>query len=150
MALTEGTQNNYRPSNRPPKSVPLVADGVVFKGGLVMGLSSGYNDAATTDTPAGARIRGIALESASNTGGSSGDVSILIDNGGAEVKVLTDTQVEQEDIGDAVNVLDDNTIYMSGAGATAVLAGNLSEYQSGTAFGTNEVWIRLKPEGVAS
>ena len=150
MALTEGSINNYRPSGKPPKSVPL-ADGVkVFRGGIIMGLGAGYNAPANSVTPAGARVRGVALENVDNTAGSAGDKSVLIDNGGAQSKVFTNTQITQANVGDSVNINEDNSIYVSGAGTTAVLAGEIGEYISGTNMGTNACWITLKPEGVAS
>jgi hypothetical protein len=101
---------------------PLTADGVVYKGGMVARVSAdGYWDAATTST---GFVAGVAREAGDNTGGSDGDVTVLVEPGVfAMNNSSAGDQITADDLLQLCYVVDDNTVALTSNGGARPVAG---------------------------
>lgn len=103
---------------------PLAAATKIFEGAMV-GLDASGN--AVPAAPAVATMRGVAFETADNTDGVAGDISITSRRGAFH---FNQTGLDRADIGSDVFVVDDNTV-----GATGTLvAGKLLDIDAAGAW----------------
>lgn len=97
------------------QEIPVAADAVIYLGAMVCVNASGYAvPAAAVD---GYKFAGWAQEPVDNTGGSNGDLNVIVRRKG-QLKVLA-TGLTQAKVGDPMYISDDQTVVSKPAG-TAV------------------------------
>jgi len=134
-ASTVNIVDSYRPSGGPSVRLAQAVESIPY-GAMVMINAAGYV-ANSTDTT-GTFFLGIALEASDNSGGSAGDLSILVDVGGAFVKcVHEDGSLAIANVGDAVVQELNNEVTSAGTGTNDIAVGKISEVISAT-----EIWVK--------
>ena len=98
-------------------SVPVKASTTIYKGALVVDLSTGY--ASVGADGSGNIFLGVAVEKADNSSGSDGDIEVRVYKTGTYQ--YTKATAVQTDLGQAAYVRDDNTVALSTT--NSVLAG---------------------------
>lgn len=109
-------------------ALPVAADAVIWLGALVAVNATGYALPATAT--GGLTVVGVAQTRVDNTGGSAGDLSVVVRRG--QEWLLKGSSLAQSAVGDPVYVVDDETVAPSVAG-TAVEAESLVADAGGTA-----------------
>ena len=99
----------------------------IFSGALVEVNSSGYADNAGDD--AGAVFAGVAQETKDNSGGSAGDLEIVVRQGGV-VQVATAFTAAQTNVGDEVTLSDNQTVDLAANTTNDVTCGRIVEFIS--------------------
>lgn len=134
-ASTVNIVDSYRPSGGPNARLKQAAESIPY-GAMVMINAAGYVANATDTT--GTFFLGIALEASDNSGGSAGDLSILVDVGGAFVKAThEDGSMAQANVGDAVVQELNNEVTSAGTGTNDIAVGKISDIVSATV-----VWVK--------
>lgn len=124
-ASTVAIQGSYRPSGGKLRKVKAAAELIPY-GAMVMINAAGYAANATDTT--GCYFFGIALETVDNSAGSAGDLEILVDIGGAEVKCAhEDGSLAIANVGDAVVQELNNEVTSAGTGTNDIAVGKIVE-----------------------
>jgi hypothetical protein len=119
-----------------PYDFPLDADAIIFKGALVC-LDDGYLVPGSTTT--GLKAVGRARESADNTDGDAGDITIAVDSGIFRYNNSADSDlIAQADVGADCYVVDDEKVAKTSATNTRSVAGKI------IAVDSHGVWVQLK------
>ena len=133
---TTNIQGKYRPSGGAHRIMQQAAEDIPY-GAMVMVNAAGFV-ANATDT-ASTFFLGIAIEESDNSGGSAGDLSILVDIGGAEVRVTHATgSLAIANVGDQVNCEFNNEVD-DGTSTNDILAGVIIEVIAAT-----DIWIKCQ------
>jgi hypothetical protein len=144
MALSANKFDNYKPSKGNRRSYPVVADDHIYRGALLMIDAAGY--AAPASDTASTFCLGVALDEVDNTGGSAGDKEVLVDIGGALIKVAhEDGSLTIENRGDPVVLEDDDEVTSVGTGTNDIPAGVIDEVVD-----ADTVWVKLRGYGILS
>lgn len=134
-ASTVNLVDSYRPSGGANARLKMAVESIPY-GAMVMINAAGYV-ANSTDT-IGCFFLGIALEAVDNSAGSAGDLSILVDIGGASVKCThEDGSMAQANVGDAVVQELNNEVTSAGTGTNDIAVGKISDIVSATV-----VWVK--------
>lgn len=115
---------------------PVKAGACIYKGGIVCADTTGYA-VAGADT-AGYTVLGIALEAADNTAGSNGALSVRVQTSGV-FSFAGSGGITQASLGDALCVVDDQTVALAATTTNDVAVGRLEALD-----GTGYVWLRLQ------
>lgn len=107
----------------------------IFAGGMVCRNASGFAVAAA-DTATFKTVVGRAAETVDNVGGAAGDKEIEVEAG---VFRMNGSGLTQANEGDALTVVDDNTVGLAAATTNDIPAGTLDEFD-GTSDGC---WVRM-------
>ena len=137
MTALSNDANRQRRGQPRILSVPMAVE-KIYKGALVAINASGYAT-ATSLTTAGYVIVGVAAEQMDNSGGSAGDKRIRVESG-AEF-LFTASSITQAMLGNAVYVVDNNTV--DDSGTNNIYVGQLVEYVS-----TTQGWVFIPNPGV--
>ena len=113
-------------------SVPLLANAIVFAGGMAARDATGFVVPAS-DT-AGLKVIGWFDEGGDNTGGADGDLEVIVRKGVAGFNNDGGTVVDQADLGNEVFVSDDQTVEKIAGVANNIRAGTLDRLEDGQAF----------------
>lgn len=117
-------------------NLPVAANGVIFKGGLVSTDATGFAVAAS-DT-ANEAVVGIADDTRDNTGGANGDLEVRVRKGTFELETAG-TVVDQADAGRPVYVADDQTVEKIAGVTNNIVAGILDSLD----VETGKPWVRV-------
>ena len=108
--------NSARPALIP--LIPVAADTKIFAGALV-GINSSGN-ALPAGASGVARIVGVAIAQADNTGGSAGDVKVRVERGAFLFTPDGSAPPRAQEVGATVYAVDDQTVTRSSSGTIAV------------------------------
>jgi len=110
MALSADRETKHRAGVDTP--YPVAADAKIFTGALVAVSAAGFLVPAAATS--GLAVVGVALGSADNTGGSNGDLAVVVRRG--HEFLLGASGLSQTDVGRPVYVVDDETVAAEVAG----------------------------------
>jgi len=114
---------------------PLAAGAVIYAGALVALNATGFLVAGSTD--AGLNARGVAQNSADNSAGADGDVSLEADKGVHQFANDAGDPVTRDKIGGNCYIVDDQTVAITSGGSTRSVAGKIFDVDA------NGVWVEF-------
>lgn len=135
-AATTNIQGKYRPSGGMHRKLQQAAEDIPY-GALVMINAAGF--VANCTDSASVFFLGVAIEESDNSAGSAGDLSILVDIGGAEVRVAHTTgSLTIANVGDQVNSELNNEVD-DATSTNDILVGVITEVVSAA-----DIWIKCQ------
>lgn len=135
MALSADKPRRFRgtPIGIP---MPVAASTTIYQGALVCVNSSGYLVPAANNTTY--ECMGVAAESADNSSGSNGDLTVTVDFN--HVERFTGSGITQADVGKSCYVIDDETVGDDAAASKNVHVGTVVQLEA-----TNVVLVHVLP-----
>lgn len=134
-ALTQDKQIQTRPGIETP--LPVKAATVIYGGALVCCDANGY--AVPGADTAGLIFKGYAVDRADNSTGDNGDVKVVLHRRG-QIKAALGHDITQANVGDAVFLVDDQTVDLTANVTHKIYCGVIDEY-----IDSRHAWIDIEP-----
>lgn len=131
-ALTENRYTKHRDGL--VTAHPLKVDAKIYKGSLVCADDTGY--ATPGDDTLDYKFLGVALESADNTGGADGAVTVRVQTSGV-FSFAKSGAITIADVGAALYIVDDQTVGLAATTTNDVACGKLEGLDG------SDVWVRI-------
>ncbi len=134
-ALTQDKQIQTRPGIETP--LPVKASKVLYGGAFVCSDATGF--AVPGEDAAGLVFKGYAVDRADNSTGDNGDVEVVLHRRG-QVKAALGHDITQANVGDAVFLVDDQTVDLTANVTHKIYCGVIDEY-----IDSRHAWIDIEP-----
>lgn len=119
-------------------SYPVAASTTIYAGAMVCINTSGYAVPAA-DTLSFSDVVGVATAKQDNSSGSNGDISVIVEYGGAFL-IDAAAGIDQTNVGRDAVVTDDQTVTDAAAGTNDIVVGRILEFVDET---QNKVWVNI-------